>query len=140
MAKKKNQNPVNNVAALKKGGNFVTVMSKIPFGVKFNTPDGKVYEIQGMNQSKIVKSEGISGYYAVTRLPEDVWAYFAKTYNDKPFMKQKHIFANVSAKRAEAEAKELGDNNKTKLEQINPKEVPNIKTAEEKPQGVGVTV
>ena len=151
MARRKitNKNTENKIAAQNQGGNIVsaqpknnmvTVKSKLPFGLSFNTPDGKVWVIKGMNQAVLVKQEGMLGYYATSHLPEDVWAYFAKINSDKPYFKNKHIFAEVSAKRADAIAKELGNENKTKLEQIDPDEVPNIQTVKDAPKGNGVTV
>lgn len=135
----KNQNTPKVTIAQEKSYNRVCVKSKLPFGLKFNTPDGKVWEIKGMNQSELVTTQGRLGVFATSFLPEEAWAYFAKINQDKPYLRNKHIFAEVSAKKATAMALEMGTENKTKLEQINPKEVPNIKTAEEKPNGAGVS-
>ena len=46
-------------AARPQGGNFVTVMSKLPWGLTFATPDGKKHVINGMNQGLLVKTEGM---------------------------------------------------------------------------------
>lgn len=137
-----NQQPVNtnNVPAPEKSGNFVTVKSKLPYGLSFATPDGKIHKINGMNQGLVVKTEGLMGLYATTQLDADVWAYFTRAYAEQPYLKNKVIFAEVTTDRADAKAKELEKDASTKtgMEQLNPNEVPNIKKSGDTPTGAGV--
>lgn len=136
------QQPVNtnNVPAPEKSGNFVTVKSKLPYGLSFATPDGKIHKINGMNQGLVVKTEGLMGLYATTQLDADVWAYFTRAYAEQPYLKNKVIFAEVTTDRADAKAKELEKDASTKtgMEQLNPNEVPNIKKSGDTPTGAGV--
>ena len=131
---------VNNAPAPQKSGNFVTVKSKLPYGLSFAAPDGKVYKINGMNQGLVVKTEGLIGLYATTQLDADVWAYFTRAYAEQPYLKNKIIFADVSAQRAEAIAKEIekDDSTNTGMEQIDPNTVPNIQKSEDGGSGAGV--
>lgn len=134
--------PVNvqNVSAPEKSGNFVTVKSKLPYGLSFATPDGKVHKINGMNQGLVVKTEGLMGLYATTQLDADVWAYFTRAYAEQPYLKNKIIFADVKAENAEAKAKEIekDESTKTGMEQIDPTTVPNIQKSEDGGTGAGV--
>lgn len=134
--------PVNvqNVSAPEKSGNFVTVKSKLPYGLSFATPDGKVHKINGMNQGLVVKTEGLMGLYATTQLDADVWAYFTRAYAEQPYLKNQIIFADVKAENAEAKAKEIEKDasTKTRMEQIDPNTVPNIKKSEDGGAGAGV--
>lgn len=136
------QQPVNtnNVPAPQKSGNFVTIKSKLPYGLSFATPDGKTHKINGMNQGLVVKTEGLMGLYATTQLDADVWAYFTRAYAEQPYLKNKVIFAEVTAERADAKAKEIEKDASTKtgMEQLDPNEVPNIKKSEDTPTGSGV--
>ncbi len=131
---------INNVPAPEKSGNFVTVKSKLPYGLSFATPDGKTHKINGMNQGLVVKTEGLMGLYATTQLDADVWAYFTRAYAEQPYLKNKVIFAEVTAERADAKAKEIEKDASTKtgMEQLDPNEVPNIKKSEDTPTGAGV--
>lgn len=131
---------VNNAPAPQKSGNFVTVKSKLPYGLSFVTPDGKVHKINGMNQGIVVKTEGMLGLYATTQLEADAWAYFTRAYAKQPYLLKKHIFADVSAPKAEAMAKEIEKDASTKtgMEQIDPNTVPNIKKSEDGGAGAGV--
>ena len=128
----------NPAADVKQSGAFVTVKSKLPFGRSFATPDGKVHVINGMNQGLLVKTEGLLGMYATTQLPKDVWDYFAKVYANGACLKNKIIFADVKAENAAAQAKEIEKDVKTGMEQINPNDIPNIKTSENEKDGTGV--
>lgn len=130
----------NTVPAPQKSGNFVTVKSKLPYGLSFAGPDGKVHRINGMNQAVVVKTEGLMGLYATTQLEADVWAYFATAYAQQPYLKNKIIFAEVTADRAAAKAKEIEKDASTQtgMEQINPDTVPNIQKSEDGGTGAGV--
>lgn len=131
---------VQNVPAPQKSGNFVTVKSKLPYGLSFATPDGKVHKINGMNQGLVVKTEGMTGLYATTQLDADVWAYFTRAYANQPYLKNQIIFADVKAENAAAKAKEIEKDASTKtgMEQIDPDTVPNIQKAEDGGTGMGV--
>lgn len=143
---KKNRSPQAAVQSANKtpateniqSGVFVTVKSKLPFGRSFATPDGKVHVIKGMNQGILVKTEGLLGQYATTRLNKDAWDYFTKVYAEDDCLKNKVIFADVKAKNAAAQAKEIEKDVKTGMEQINPDNVPNIKTSDNEQDGTGV--
>jgi hypothetical protein len=126
-------------AARPQGGNFVTVMSKLPWGLTFATPDGKKHVINGMNQGLLVKTEGMLGRYAATRLDAEVWEYFAKAHAEQDYLKKKAIFAEVRESDAKAKAKELEKDVKTGMEQIDPKDVPGIQTADNMKSSQGVT-
>lgn len=131
---------VNIVPALEKSGNFVTVKSKLPYGLSFSAPDGKIHTINGMNQGLVVKTEGLMGLYATTRLDSEAWTYFTRAYAEQPYLKNKIIFAEVTTDRAAAKAKEIEKDlsTATGMEQIDPDEVPNIKKSEDVPTGAGV--
>lgn len=131
---------VNTVPAPQKSGNFVTVKSKLPYGLSFKTPDDKTHKINGMNQGLVVKTEGLMGLYATTQLDAGAWAYFTRAYAEQPYLKNRVIFAEVSAERAAAKAKEIEKDASTKtgMEQIDPNTVPNIKKSEDTPTGAGV--
>lgn len=138
------QNPAKNTVqisavAAKPGGNFVTVMSKLPTGLVFTTPDGKKHVINGMNQGLLVKTEGMLGRYAATRLDAEVWEYFAKAHAEQDYLKKKAIFAEVRESDAKAKAKELEKDVKTGMEQIDPEDVPGIQTADNTKSSQGVT-
>lgn len=138
------QNPAKktvqiSAVAAKPGGNFVTVMSKLPTGLVFTTPDGKKHVINGMNQGLLVKTEGMLGSYAATRLDAEVWEYFAKDHAEQDYLKKKAIFAEAKESNAKAKAKELEKDVKTGMEQIDPKDVPGIETADNTKSSQGVT-
>lgn len=134
--------PVNvaNIPVPEKSGDFVIVKSKLPYPLSFATPDGKVHKINGMNQGLVVKTEGLMGLYATTNLPKEAWAYFSKVYAEQPYLAKQHIFAEVTAERATAKAKEIEKDASTKtgLEQIDPSTVPNIQKSDDTPTGGGV--
>lgn len=140
VAAKLANNQLTNYPAPDKSGNFVIVKSKLPYGLSFVTPDDKVHKINGMNQGLVVKSEGLSGLYATTRLDADAWDYFTRAYAKQPYLQKQHIFAEVKEKYADAKAREIEKDASTKtgLEQLNPNNIPNIKKAENTPNGAGV--
>ena len=121
---------------------MITVKSKLPFGLSFKTPDGKTHIIKGMNQGVLVKGQGLLGKYETTRMEESVWNFFAKTYSNSKYLKNKIIFAETKSSVANQKAKELQDDmtTKTGLEQADPNKVPKIKKSEKQQEGKGETV
>lgn len=116
------------------GDNFISVMSKFPHDLSFILPNGKIKIIKGMPQNKLVvaNSQGMTmpfGSYAKTELTAEEWSFFANLHRDQPFIKNKIIFAETNEKRAASAVKELDEEVKSGMEQIDPTEVPGIKTS-----------
>lgn len=132
-----------NMPAVKKSGNFVTVKSKLPFGLTCVMPDGRTYVIKGMNQSKLIKVGSLFGAYESTLLDADVWSYFAKVHSQEPYIKNKIVFAETDERYANDKSLELSKDSSTKtgMEQADPNSIPGIKKADEVQQNdQGVTV
>lgn len=112
--------------------NTISVLSKLPFDLSFINAKGEKKIIKGMKASSLVITKGAMGLYATTNLDRDDWEYFAKINKNAKILVNKIILANEDIKEARAEAKEH-QKEKTGLEQIDPKEVPNIQksTSEE---------
>lgn len=74
-----------------------------------------------MNQGLLVKTEGMLGSYAATRLDAEVWEYFAKDHAEQDYLKKKAIFAEAKESNAKAKAKELEKTSKPAWSRLTPK-------------------
>lgn len=108
-------------------GDFVNVMSKLPFDVSFTLPNGQVRVIKGMKTSRLVNLRGENlptGVYQQTIMSDEDFAYYKKLMADQPVIQKGIIFAEERVEKAFKKAADLSKNGaKTGFEQKTVKEL-----------------
>lgn len=108
-------------------GDFVNVMSKLPFDVSFTLPNGQVRVIKGMKTSRLVSLRGENlptGVYQQTIMSDEDFAYYKKLMSDQPVIQKGIIFAEERVEKAFKKAADLSKNGaKTGFEQKTVKEL-----------------
>ncbi|MBS0986887.1 MULTISPECIES: hypothetical protein [Acetobacter] len=90
----------------------VTVGCKLPGGLVLRLRD-VTHTLAGANTSSVI------GGYGLTRLPADFWQAWAEAYAHYPLLRQGLIFAQSTAEKGAAQAREQAEL-RSGLEAVNP--------------------
>ncbi|HWH86167.1 MAG TPA: hypothetical protein VNV36_05245 [Pseudomonas sp.] len=101
------------------------IYSKLPRGVVF-VVGGRNITINGSNTPGCLLPD-----HGVTSIPDDYWEELKKVYGKHKAIRDEHIFAAKDLDDAEAIAEER-EEEKTGLEQLNPNDLKDVKTSDDK--------